>query len=253
MTINHALTPIVTDASPIQPRAEIDLEQLNTNYENLSAPEILNDVIHNQFPDRISMISSFGAEAVVMLHLVSEIAPELPIIMLNTGKLFGETLRYRDRLQNMLGLMDVRSIAPAQSDLTAQDPQGTLWAKNTDACCHIRKVLPQARAVHGFDALLTGRKRFQTNERRTMDIIERDQDGRYKINPLANWQLDDLKTYIETHELPRHPLVKDGYLSIGCMPCTERVEVGGDYRSGRWAGKDKEECGIHLNVDGDGI
>ena len=185
--------------------------------------------------------------------MISEIDPTVPVIMLNTGKLFGETLRYRDRLQEKLGLMDVRSVAPDPRELSNEDAKGGLWQRDTDACCDLRKVRPQARAVEPFDALITGRKRFQTGTRSQMQIIEKDTDGRYKINPLANWDLDQLKAYIEDHNLPRHPLVKDGYLSIGCMPCTNRVEEGGDYRSGRWSDSAKDECGIHLNIDGDGI
>ena len=230
-----------------------DLAVLNARYETMSAQEILRHAIEQQFVGRITIVSSFGAESVILLHMISEIDPALPVIMLNTGKLFGETLRYRDRLQDKLGLMDVRAVGPDPRDLNAEDPKGALWQRDTDACCDVRKVRPQARAVEGFDALITGRKRFQTGTRATMNIIERDTDGRYKINPLANWDLNALKAYIETHNLPRHPLVKDGYLSIGCMPCTSRVEEGGDYRSGRWADSDKDECGIHLNTDGAGI
>jgi len=229
------------------------LDDLNALYEGMSAQDILRHAIEEQFVDRITIVSSFGAESVILLHMISEIDPRLPVIMLNTGKLFGETLRYRDRLQERLGLMDVRAIGPDPRELEAEDAKGGLWQRDTDACCDLRKVRPQARAIEGFDALITGRKRFQTGTRAQMQIIEKDTDGRYKINPLANWGLDALKAYIETHNLPRHPLVKDGYLSIGCMPCTDRVEEGGDYRSGRWADSDKDECGIHLNVDGDGI
>lgn len=229
------------------------LDDLNALYEGMSAQDILRHAIEEQFVDRITIVSSFGAESVILLHMISEIAPRLPVIMLNTGKLFGETLRYRDRLQERLGLMDVRAIGPDPRELEVEDTKGGLWQRDTDACCDLRKVRPQARAIEGFDALITGRKRFQTGTRAQMQIIEKDTDGRYKINPLANWDLDALKAYIETHNLPRHPLVKDGYLSIGCMPCTDRVGEGGDYRSGRWADSDKDECGIHLNVDGDGI
>jgi len=229
------------------------LDDLNALYEGMSAQDILRHAIEEQFVDRITIVSSFGAESVILLHMISEIDPRLPVIMLNTGKLFGETLRYRDRLQERLGLMDVRAIGPDPRELEVEDAKGGLWQRDTDACCDLRKVRPQARAIEGFDALITGRKRFQTGTRAQMQIIEKDTDGRYKINPLANWDLDALKAHIETHNLPRHPLVKDGYLSIGCMPCTDRVEEGGDYRSGRWADSDKDECGIHLNVDGDGI
>lgn len=229
------------------------LNALNADYEALAAPEILHHAITEQFAGRIAIVSSFGAESVILLHMIAQIDPTLPVIFLNTGKLFGETLRYRDRLQTQLGLTDIRSVAPHPQDLLDTDPKGSLWQRDTDGCCHIRKVLPQARAIAPFEALITGRKRFQTNTRQSMDIIEQDADGRYKVNPLANWTLDQLKADIETHNLPRHPLVKDGFLSIGCMPCTNRVEEGGDYRSGRWADSDKDECGIHLNTGGDGI
>lgn len=229
------------------------LAALNAGFEGQDASAVLRACIDTHFAGRIGIVSSFGAESVVLLHLVAQIDPTVPVIFLNTGKLFGETLRYRDRLQQSLGLTDIRSVAPHPDDLLQKDPKGALWSRDTDGCCHIRKVLPQARAIAGFEALITGRKRFQTGARQMMDIVEIDTDGRYKVNPLANWQLDDLKAYIETHQLPRNPLVKDGYLSIGCMPCTQKVEEGGDYRSGRWAGSDKDECGIHLNVDGDGI
>lgn len=240
-------------AANLRTAESIDLKALNALYEGMSAQEVLRHAIETQFAGRITSVSSFGAESAILLHMIAEIDPSVPIIMLNTGKLFGETLRFRDRLQDKLKLTDIRTAFPHPDDLLAKDPKGGLWQSDTDGCCHIRKVLPQARAIEGFDALITGRKRFQTNTRAQMDIVERDADGRYRVNPLANWDLDQLKRYIETHNLPRHPLVKDGYLSIGCMPCTSKVEAGGDYRSGRWANSDKDECGIHLNVDGDGI
>jgi phosphoadenosine phosphosulfate reductase len=237
----------------VQTEKEPVLADLNALYETMSAQQILRHAVEEQFVDRITIVSSFGAESVILLHMIAEIDPTVPVIMLNTGKLFGETLRYRDRLQERLGLMDVRAVAPDPRELAAEDAKGGLWQRDTDACCELRKVRPQARAVAPFDALVTGRKRFQTGTREQMQIIEKDMYGLYKINPLANWDLDQLTAYIEAHNLPRHPLVKDGYPSIGCMPCTNRVEEGDDYRSGRWADSGKEECGIHLNLDGDGI
>lgn len=231
----------------------IDLVAENEVLDKLQAADIIIRAADHLFPGRLCLVSSFGAEAVVLLHLISQTRPEIPVIFLNTGKLFPETLRYRDRLQASLNLMDVRSIGPSPRDLARDDPEGNLWARDTDKCCAIRKVSPQARAVQGFDALITGRKKFQTSERARMNILELNDDGRYRLNPLANWSLDQLKSYIETYDLPRHPLVKDGFLSIGCQPCTSRVKEGEDYRAGRWAGSDKEECGIHINIDGDGI
>jgi len=204
-----------------------------------------------EFPGTATVVSSFGSESAVLLHLIAEIDPATPVLFLNTGKLFGETLRYRDRLQDRLGLGDLRSLAPNPSDRAAIDPDGTLWSRNTDACCEFRKVVPLRRALEGFEATITGRKRFQTRERAAMQKVEFF-DGRFRFNPLADWSQADLEAYRQTHDLPAHPLVEDGYPSIGCMPCTRRVKSGEDYRAGRWAGLAKDECGIH-GVDGEGI
>ena len=223
----------------------------------LSAVDFLTTVLQHEFKDEICVVSSFGAESAVLLHMVAQIDPTTPVIFLNTGKLFGETLRYRDRLQTLLGLTDLRSIGPHPTDLAEKDSNEDLWQKNNDMCCHIRKNLPQERALKGFKAVLTGRKRFQTSQRGSMQRIEIDDEAaaRLRINPLADFTLEDLQAYLETHNLPKHPLVKDGYLSIGCMPCTDKVKEGDDYRSGRWSEQDKEECGMHGTefVYGEGI
>jgi phosphoadenosine phosphosulfate reductase len=228
------------------------LEALRAKYANADARTLLKAAIKDEFPGKITTVSSFGSESVVLLHLISEIDPSVPVIFLNTGKLFGETLRYRDRLQEKLGLTDLRSIGPHPDDTRTLDAEGTLWARDPDACCNFRKVLPLRRALSGFDAEITGRKRFQTQARTAMAPIELN-GSRFVVNPLWNWTLQDLKEHILANELPRHPLVEDGYLSIGCMPCTNRVQDGADYRSGRWSGSSKDECGIHENVEGDGI
>jgi phosphoadenosine phosphosulfate reductase len=223
----------------------------------LSAVDFLTTMLQHEFKDEICVVSSFGAESAVLLHMVAQIDPTTPVIFLNTGKLFGETLRYRDRLQTLLGLTDVRSIGPHPTDLAEKDSNEDLWQKNNDMCCHIRKNLPQERALKGFKAVLTGRKRFQTSQRGSMQRIEIDDEAaaRLRINPLADFTPEDLQAYLETHNLPKHPLVKDGYLSIGCMPCTDKVKEGDDYRSGRWSEQDKEECGMHGTefVYGEGI
>jgi phosphoadenosine phosphosulfate reductase len=228
------------------------LEHLRARYQGADATALLEAAIKHEFPGRITTVSSFGSESVVLLHLIAQIDPTVPVIFLNTGKLFGETLRYRDRLQAKLGLTDLRSIGPHPDDERALDPDGTLWSRDPDACCNFRKVLPLRRALAGFEAEITGRKRFQTTARADMGPIELN-GSRFVINPLHGWSLTDLVAHIEKHDLPRHPLVADGFLSIGCMPCTQRVKAGEDYRSGRWAGSDKDECGIHENVEGDGI
>jgi phosphoadenosine phosphosulfate reductase len=204
-----------------------------------------------EFPGTVAMVSSFGSESAVLLHMLSEVDPNTPILFLNTGKLFGETLRYRDRLQEQFGLGDLRSLGPHPADRAALDPEGTLWSRDTDACCNFRKVVPLRRALEGFDAQITGRKRFQTRERTTMQTVEFF-EGRFRFNPLADWSQEELDAYIVAHNLPKHPLVDDGYPSIGCMPCTRRVKSGENYRDGRWSGLEKDECGIH-GIDGEGI
>ena len=220
--------------------------------EALDATTLLRVTVEACFPGRVACVSSFGAESVVLLHLLAGVDPTVPVIFLNTGKLFGETMRYRDRLQEVLGLQDVRAIGPNAGMLRDRDPEGVLWRTDPDACCAIRKVDPVHRALSGFDAEITGRKRFQSLTRGRLAPVELN-GARFVINPLWNWSLDDLRDHIVAHDLPRHPLVDDGFVSIGCMPCTARVVPGGDYRSGRWAGMGKDECGIHANMDGDGI
>ncbi|MDF1624686.1 MAG: phosphoadenylyl-sulfate reductase [Parvibaculaceae bacterium] len=243
-----------------------ELTAVRARNEGLVGGPLLESMIKQEFPGEIAVVSSFGAESAVLLHMVAEIDPTVPVIFLNTGKLFGETLRYRDRLQEKLGLTDIRAIGPLPSDLEAKDPNGVLWNQDADGCCFVRKVLPLERALAPFRASITGRKRFQTSTRTSMHPIEEELSRvvpgitpiaktRFKINPLSYWGEEELNAYLGEHRLPKHPLVKDGYRSIGCMPCTDRVPEGGSYRDGRWAGKDKDECGIHVstNMDGDGI
>ena len=234
------------------PVTRAHLASLLTKATGRDAHGILELALTGEFQGRTAVVSSFGAESAVLLHLVSQIDPTTPILFLNTGKLFGETLRYRDRLQDVLGLGDIRSLSPSLAEREANDPEGVLWSRDTDACCNFRKVVPLARALEPFAAQVTGRKRFQTRERAAMQPVEYF-EGRYRFNPLWQWSHADLEAYTEKHNLPRHPLVEDGYPSIGCMPCTRRVQAGEDYRAGRWSGLDKDECGIHIGVDGEGI
>jgi len=236
----------------LEPATAARLGELRQAARERDARGVLELALKEQFPGRTAVISSFGAESAVLLHMVAAIDPATPVIFLNTGKLFGETLRYRDRLQELLGLCDIRSIGPHPDDRAGIDPDGTLWSRDTDACCNFRKVMPFKRALEGFSAQVTGRKRFQTDARGQMQAVEF-ADGRFRFNPLADWSLAALEAYTTAHNIPRHPLVEDGYPSIGCMPCTRRVQAGESYRDGRWAGLEKDECGIHLGVDGEGI
>jgi len=199
---------------------------------------------YEEYGDELALVSSFGAESAVLLHLAAQVNPAIPVLFLDTGMLFGQTLDYRQQLAAQLGLTDVRDLRPRFEDLATGDPSADLWKTDTDACCHIRKVIPLDAALSGFSAWLTGRKRFHGGDRLRLPVVEA-ADGKLKFNPLANWNKADLDAYIAEHDLPEHPLVAFGYPSIGCWPCTSPVEEGGDIRSGRWAGSQKTECGIH--------
>jgi len=196
------------------------------------------------FGDRLALVSSFGAESAVLLDIAAKVSTDIPVLFLDTGMLFGQTLDYRKQLASRLGLTDVRDLRPQFEDLAAADPQAKLWQTDTDACCAIRKVAPLDRAIEGFDAWMTGRKRFHGGDRLSLPVVE--QAGhQIKINPLANWNKADLAAYAAEHDLPAHPLVAQGYPSVGCWPCTQPAEDGDDVRAGRWKGQDKTECGIH--------
>ncbi len=208
---------------------------------------MLGEVIHDEFAGRIALVSSFGADSVVLLHLAATVDPSIPVIFIDTGKIFGSTLRYRDALVERLGLSDVRAARPDPDVLAAQDTDSGLWLRDPDKCCAIRKVAPLARALSGFDAWISGRKRYQGGVRADLPLAEADGE-RIKINPLAGWSKDDLEAYRHRHDLPEHPLVADGFRSIGCMPCTTRVAEGEDERDGRWRGRKKTECGIHFGL-----
>lgn len=197
------------------------------------------------FPGRIAAVSSFGAESAVVLHMLAEIDPAVPIIFLDTGKLFPETLAYRDTLVARLGLADLRTARPDPARIARSDAHGTLWQDDPDQCCWDRKVEPLETALTGFAAWITGRKRHQAATRRTLEMVEAGADARIKVNPLATWSAADVTRYLARHDLPTHPLVANGYRSIGCTTCTRPVLPGEDARAGRWSGSGKTECGIH--------
>lgn len=230
---------------------------LAERFEHWRTHDVLDEVIHNEFEGRVALVSSFGAESVVLLHLAASVDSSLPVIFIDSGKMFGSTLRYRNELVNRLRLTDVRVARPDPVVIAAQDADSALWLREPDACCAIRKVAPLARALSGFDAWISGRKRYQGGARADLPLVEADGE-RIKVNPLAAWTKDDVEAYRRLHDLPEHPLVADGFRSIGCMPCTTRVAEGEDERDGRWRDVDKTECGIHtglppLETDGSGI
>lgn len=232
--------PRFTDANAIR---------LNNLFRGTDTREMLRTVIDDGLAGDIAVVSSFGAESAVLLHLLAEVNPALPVLFLDTGKHFPETLAYRDAVVARLGLRDVRVLTPDAQTLAAKDDNGLRWSWDPDGCCEIRKVIPLARAMKPFDATITGRKGFQSTTRTGLprfEIDHSDGEGRLKINPLSSWSQTDIEAWFDTHDLPRHPLVARGYPSIGCAPCTSKVAPGEDPRSGRWKGWDKTECGIHV-------
>lgn len=194
---------------------------------------------------RVALVSSFGSNSVVLLHLVASVDPSLPVLFVDTGKLFGPTLDYVAELTRLLGLKDVRVVGPERNHLRERDPAGALWLTDPDACCALRKVEPLAQALEGFDIWISGRKRYQGGKRAALPQFEAD-GARLKVNPLADWTSGDVEIYRQAFSLPQHPLVAKGYRSIGCEPCTSPVAEGEDERAGRWRGREKTECGIHL-------
>ncbi|UWQ48430.1 phosphoadenylyl-sulfate reductase [Leisingera caerulea] len=221
-------------------------EALNARFRHHSATSVMEGALRDA--GHIALVSSFGAESVVLLHMAAIIDPMTPVVFVDTELLFTETLLYQQEVSERLGLRNVRIIRA--DDIAEKDPYGALRFSDKDACCTLRKTIPLQKALDGYEGWITGRKRFQSGSRAALDFFEvEDGTGRLKINPLAHWAPEDVRTYMDENRLPRHPLVAKGYPSIGCAPCTSPVKEGEDPRAGRWRGENKEECGIHV-VDG---
>ncbi|MFN3619355.1 phosphoadenylyl-sulfate reductase [Sphingorhabdus sp.] len=235
----------IADRINTAPRyTEGDAVRLNNMFRGRDTVEMLTVLLRENMLGDAAVVSSFGAESAVLLHLIASIAPSTPVLFLDTGKHFPETITYREELRTMLGLSDLRILAPDTILLRQKDETGLRWSYDPDGCCEIRKVLPLNAALAGFDAQFTGRKAFQASTRRALPRFEIE-GGRLKVNPLADWDKARIEAYMAEHALPAHPLVELGYPSIGCSPCTTKVAPGEDPRSGRWKGWDKVECGIH--------
>lgn len=227
-----------------------DAEALNARFAGMPTLAMLRAVLREGLAGDVAAVSSFGAESAVLLHLIASIDRSVPVLFLDTGKHFPETLAYRDEIMRRLGMTNLVSLTPNAQALAARDGTGLRWSYDPDGCCEIRKVQPLAAALGHFDASFTGRKGFQSATRAglpTFEIDQTDAHGRLKINPLASWSSDQVRAYFEATGLPAHPLVEQGYPSIGCSPCTSKVAPGEDPRSGRWKGWDKTECGIHVD------
>jgi phosphoadenosine phosphosulfate reductase len=242
----------MVDRLDLQPRFTlVDAARLNERFRGVDTQEMLRVALGEGLLGEVAVVSSFGAESAALLHLVASVDRSVPVLFLDTGKHFPETIAYRDELVRFLGLADLRIVLPDAERLAARDESGLRWSYDPDGCCEIRKVEPLARGLAGFDASFTGRKAFQAATRANLLRFELDGD-RLKVNPLITWSKEELDAYFAAHDLPVNPLVAMGYPSIGCQPCTNKVAPGEDPRSGRWSGWNKTECGIHTPIpDGD--
>ena len=219
-------------------------QELDRALGNASPEEVIAAALRTVGRDRLAVVSSFGTESAALLKVMADVDPAIPVVFLDTGWLFEETLAYRDTLIETLGLRDVRSVKPLEETLSREDANRDLWFSDPDACCRIRKVEPLSRALAPFSAWINGRKRFQGGLRAGIPVVEAD-GGRLKFNPFANISREAIEAIYRLAKLPPHPLAAAGYLSVGCMPCTSRASPDEDTRAGRWRGRPKTECGIH--------
>lgn len=229
-----------------EPTVDARVRDLNATYTHPAAIPVLRAALRDPRVGRTALVSSFGAESVVLLHMIAMIDRTLPVLFIDSEMLFPETREYQRSVSDTLGLTDVRVIKAPRNAVTTRDPDGTLHHSQPDACCALRKSEPLQRALAPFDAWITGRKAYQGGARQHLPLFENENDARVKINPLIKWRAEDVADYIIQNNLPRHPLVTRGYLSIGCAPCTSKVTTGENTRAGRWRGQVKTECGIHL-------
>jgi phosphoadenosine phosphosulfate reductase len=219
-------------------------QTLDHTLRDASPAHVIETALKTVGREQLALVSSFGTESAALLKVMADVDPAIPVIFLDTGWLFEETLAYRDTLIAALGLRDVRSIKPLEDALSRQDPDRELWFSDPDACCRIRKVEPLARALKPFAAWINGRKRFQGGARAEIAVVEDDGD-KLKFNPFANVSREEIEAIYKLAKLPPHPLVTSGYLSVGCMPCSSRTAPDENARAGRWRGRSKTECGIH--------
>ena len=238
------MSALADQALPETVRALPPALELDLALRHASPADVIATALQTVGRERLAVVSSFGTESAALLKVVADVDPAIPVVFLDTGWLFEETLAYRDTLMATLGLRDVRSIKPLEATLSREDPDRELWFSDPDACCRIRKVEPLARALAPFSAWINGRKRFQGGLRADIPVVE-DDGARLKFNPFASVSRAEIEAIYQLANLPPHPLTASGYLSVGCMPCSSRTSADEDARAGRWRGRAKTECGIH--------
>ncbi len=221
------------------------ISTLNKDYQNLAPEEILKASI-KKFGNKITYICSFGTESAIILHMISKIDKNFPIFLLNTHFLFPETIVYKNILLKELGLSNCQDIFPDELLIKNEDPENNLWKNNIDRCCEIRKVKPLDTILKNFSSWISGRKSYHQGERIDLKPFEL-LNQKIVVNPLINIKKKEADNYFEVNNLPKHPLLKKGYFSIGCIHCTFKTTDRLKIRSGRWKNKMKTECGIHLS------
>lgn len=222
----------------------VELSTISKSLNKLESKKILEKCIYYFFEKKIAYVCSFGAESAVLLHMISNIERNLPVVFINTLKLFNETIDYKDRLVREFSLKNITELTPSKEDIELYDSEGKLWSNNPDKCCNFRKVKILDNYLNNFQAWFSGRKGYQSDERSKNNIVEL-QDKKFIISPLISWKKKDVDDYYIKYNLPRHPLSDQGFLSIGCKNCTSKTVNLSDIRSGRWNGLQKTECGIY--------
>jgi phosphoadenosine phosphosulfate reductase len=223
------------------------IAQLSDEFEAKTPQEILTWAIDEFWP-QIAMSSSFQTQSMPLLHMASRIRRDVLIFFLDTGYHFWDTLIFRERIASEWKLNVLDLYRDTRWDIFARQHTRTLPVEDPNLCCFLHKVQPMQKALKDLKAWISGIRRDQTPTRAKARILELQEDGLLKINPLLNWTKADIDAYIKQYDLPVHPLLEKGYRSIGCAPCTIAVGQTDDERAGRWVGRGKTECGLHTEM-----
>jgi phosphoadenosine phosphosulfate reductase len=224
-----------------------EIQKLSEDFETKTPQDIIEWAVGIYWPE-IAMSSSFQTQSVPLLHMVTRIKPDLPVFFIDTGYHFWETLMFREKIASEWKINVIDLYRDTRWDVFAHQRTRTLPLTDPNLCCYLHKVQPMQKALKDIKAWISGIRRDQTSVRANAKILELQDDGLLKINPLLNWTKADVKRYAEEHHLPSHPLLEKGYRSVGCAPCTIAIGMNDDERAGRWAGKDKVECGLHTTM-----
>ena len=224
-----------------------EVDALSAQFEAKTPQEIIRWAVETFAPD-VAMSTSFQTQSMPLLHMAVHIMPTLRIFFLDTGYHFWDTLIFREKIQREWNLNVIDLYRDSRWDVFARQNTRILPVQDANLCCYIHKVQPMQKALSGLRAWISGIRRDQTVERSHAKILELQDDGLLKVNPLLNWTKRDVQAYMEEYHLPAHPMYERGYRSIGCAPCTIAVGSNDDDRAGRWVGRGKTECGLHTDL-----